>query len=77
MKSLFEQQYPNINRWISEHEGYIELGYDSDSPLTSFIRALDCGGMPWDGRDNYDSVDEALQDADQAIGEILKDIYGE
>ncbi len=77
MASSFDSKYKNIARWIEEHEGYLEIGYDVDSPLDSFIRVLDCGGMPWSGKDSYSSIDEALQDADDALSEILKDIYGE
>ena len=77
MKSLFEKNYPNIARWVNEHEGLIEIGYDADSPLTSFIRILDEGGMYWEGKNEYESLDEAWQEADQAILEVLQDIYGE
>ncbi len=45
MKLSFEDTYPNIARWVDEHEGWIEIGYDADSPLNSFVRAIDCGGM--------------------------------
>jgi hypothetical protein len=77
MKSLFEKSYPNIARWINEHEGLIEIGYDVNSPLNSFIRIFDEGGMYWEGKNEYESLDEAWQEADQAILEVLKDIYGE
>ena len=77
MKSSFEKNYPNIDRWINEHEGLIEIGYDADSPFDSFIRALDQGGMSWEGESEYDTLDEAWKDADQAISVILRDIYGE
>ena len=60
MSSPFENTYPNIDRWVNEHEGWIEIGYDVDSPLDSFIRALDCGSMPWEGRSSYPSLDAAL-----------------
>lgn len=45
MKLAFEKTYPNIAYWVNEHEGWIEIGYDVDSPLNSFVRALDSGGM--------------------------------
>lgn len=77
MKVSLEKIYPNITRWVDEHEGWIEIGYDVDSPLNSFVRALDCGGMPWEGKDSYDSLDEALQDLDAGLEAVLKDIYGE
>ena len=77
MKVQTEKIYPNIARWVDEHEGWIEIGYDVDSPLNSFVRALDCGGMLWEGKDSYDSLDEALQDLDAGLEAVLKDIYGE
>jgi hypothetical protein len=77
MVQSFEDSYPNIARWVHEHEGWIEIGYDEDSPLTSFIRALDCGGMLWEGQDSYASLDEAFQDLDAGLLEVLQEIYGE
>ncbi|HIK31818.1 MAG TPA: hypothetical protein IGS31_10820 [Oscillatoriales cyanobacterium M4454_W2019_049] len=46
-------------------------------PLTSFIRALDCGGTMVEGKDEYDTLEEALQDLDLEIEAVLKDIYGD
>jgi len=40
--------------------GWIEVGYDEDSPLTSFIRAVNVGGMVWEGKDKYDSFEDAF-----------------
>ena len=77
MKNPFDKKYPNIARWVEEHEGVLEIGYDVDSPIDSFVRAIDCGGMPWSGKDSYESIDAALQDADDALAGVLKDIYGE
>ena len=77
MKNPFDKKYPNIARWVEEHEGVLELGYDVDSPIDSFVKAIDCGGMPWSGEDSYESIDAALQDADNALAGVLKDIYGE
>lgn len=37
MKYFFESTYPNISHFVKA-EGYIEMGYDDDSPLTSEIR---------------------------------------
>lgn len=73
----FEKKYPNITRWVNEHQGWIEIGHDPDGPLTSFVRALDMGGMPWEGQDEYESLDEAFRDLDINIGAYLKELYGE
>jgi len=77
MANSIEDTYPNIARWVNEHEGWIEIGYDLDSSLNSFIRALDSGGMLWQGKDSYGSLDEALQELDSALAQVLEEIYGE
>ena len=76
MKFSLEQMYPNITRWVYEHECWIEIGDRAESPLTSFVRAIDCGGMLWFGKDSYESLDEALQDLDAGLAVVLKEIYG-
>ncbi|WP_017662564.1 hypothetical protein [Baaleninema simplex] len=76
MVDTFDRKYSNIQRWIVEHDGWIQLGDDPDGPLTSFVRALDMGRMPWEGRSQYRSLDEALQDLDSALAQILKKLYG-
>ena len=53
MKNPFDKKYPNIARWVEEHEGILEIGYDVDSPIDSFVRAIDCSRMPWSGKDSY------------------------
>ena len=77
MTLSFEKIYPNIARWIDEHGGLIEIGHNEDSPLTSFIRALDSGGMYWQGKDSYPSLDTAFQDLDAGLEAVLMDLYGE
>ncbi|MBE9039346.1 hypothetical protein IQ235_00865 [Oscillatoriales cyanobacterium LEGE 11467] len=60
MKMSLEKMYPHVDRWVYEHGGRIEIGYDEESPLTSFVRAGDCGGMWWEGKDSYESLEEVL-----------------
>lgn len=72
-----EQMYPNIDRWVYEHGGWIEIGYDEESPLTSFVRALSYSEMWWEGKDSYESLEEALQDLDAGLEGVLKEIYRE
>src|SRR5437763_652143 len=43
--SSFDEMYPTIARWISQEEGWIELGADPYS--RSHTRALYGGGMLW------------------------------
>jgi hypothetical protein len=54
----FEATYPHIALWVT-NGGWIEMGDDECSP--SFVRALDGGGMVWEGKSRYQSVDEALR----------------
>ncbi|PZV11296.1 MAG: hypothetical protein DCF22_14810 [Leptolyngbya sp.] len=76
-KKSFEDKYPNIARWVYEHQGIIEIGNDPDGPLTSFVRAIDMGGMPWEGEDEYESLDDALLDLEVNIQTYLKELYGQ
>ncbi|MDZ4878233.1 MAG: hypothetical protein CLLPBCKN_007668 [Chroococcidiopsis cubana SAG 39.79] len=77
MANSIEDIYPNIARWVNDREGWIEIGCALDSPLNSFIRALDSGGMLWQGKDSYGSLDEALQELDSGLAQVLQEIYGE
>ncbi len=63
MAELFEERYPNIVAWV--RDGWIELGRDEYG--RSFVRVLDIGGMVWEGKENYETVDEALAEAEAAI----------
>ncbi len=65
--------YLNIARWV-EYYGWIEIGQDGFK--NSFIRALDEGGMVWEGRDDYKTLDEALQALNEALGKWMKEEYG-
>jgi len=69
MATSFEEAYPNIAHFV-DTIGYITIGYD-DSPLTSFIRALDPGGMVWEGKDTYKTLEEALQDLEAGLGKWM------
>jgi hypothetical protein len=52
----FEACYPNITAWVQD--GWIEIGRDDYS--RSFVRALDIGGMVWEGESEYPTLDAAL-----------------
>src|SRR5918911_3805594 len=65
----FEERYPNIT--ASEQDGWIELGQDDYS--RSFVRVLDIGGMVWEGGERYETVDEALAEAEAAIAAWLEE----
>ena len=66
MAASFETLYPHI-AYCVDTIVWIEVGHDYDGPLTSLIRALDPGGMVWEGQDSYQTVDEAFEDLEQAL----------
>ncbi len=70
MKSM-ESLFPNTTYFVDEH-GWIEFGRDDDSPLTSFIRALNSGGMVWEGEDDYETLDDAFADLERGISEWME-----
>lgn len=73
MADAFAHRYPNVNRFVFE-QGWAEIGADEYS--MSFIRALDPGGMVWEGEQFYDSLDEALTDLENGLAQWLKEMAG-
>ena len=69
MATSFAELYPSLAYWV-ESFGWIELGQDHYS--RSLIRILDEGGIIWESKERYDSVDVALQDAEAAIIDWFK-----
>lgn len=69
LSDSFEAHYPNIASWV--RDGWIEIGRDDCS--RSFVRALDIGGLVWEGNDRYATLDEALQALDSGIAAWLKE----
>jgi len=69
----FSETYPNIAYW-TESCGWIEIGYDEYS--RSFIRVLDEGGMLWESKPSYKSLDDALNDLEAALEKIIDEIGG-
>jgi hypothetical protein len=68
MPSSFESDYPAITRWIKEF-GRIEIG--GESFTDHFVKALDREGMPWGGKREYTTIDEALKDMERGIEAFL------
>ncbi len=64
-----EEKYPNISRWVDG--GILEIGYESETD--SFIRAIDEGGTVFEGKSSYKTLDEALDDAEKAIGKWFEE----
>lgn len=67
----FDEMFPVIARWINQEEGWIELGADDYS--RSLARALYGGGMIWEGKGNYRSLEEALRAMERGIASWLED----
>lgn len=67
---MFEQRYPHIAWWVKE-QGWIEIGHD-DWSRHSFVRALDPGGLVWEGRKSYPTLDEALQAMDAGLADYMR-----
>ena len=66
--SSFEATYPAITRWIKEF-GRVEIG--TAGITDHFVKAIDRDGMPWGGKDEYESIDEALKDMEAGIKAFL------
>ena len=73
MPPLLASTYRNIAHFV-DAIGYIEIGYDHASPLTSFIRVLDEGGMVWEGADEYPSLDAAFAALEAGLGEWMEEM---
>jgi hypothetical protein len=73
MTDTFAATYPNIAHFI-ENVGTIEIGHHHEFPVTSFIRAIDLGGMVWESADDYPTFDAALADLDAGLGEWLAEM---
>ena len=70
MTHSLEEAYPNIARWIEAY-GWVEIGQNDYS--TSFVRALDEGGMVWEGSDDYETLDEAMQALEAGLAKWMKE----
>ena len=60
----FEAAYPHLAGWIMD-SGWVELGRTGKT--RSLARALDEGGMIWEGKESYIDLDELLRDLDEGI----------
>lgn len=65
MDEVFDDRYPNITWWVQSGQRWIEVGSDDFS--SSMIRVLDIGGMLWEGDEQYETVAEAMAEADECI----------
>ncbi|HEY7851082.1 MAG TPA: hypothetical protein VIC27_13505 [Ktedonobacterales bacterium] len=72
MAESIEELYPHIARWVTLR-GYVNIGHDDDSFHPAFVRALDAGGMIWEGDPSYPTLDDALRALDDAIRDWLRE----
>ena len=57
--------------WVNER-GWVEIGCQDDFS-GAFVRALDAGGMVWEGKFSYPSLDDALRDLEHGIKKWVKE----
>ncbi len=69
----FTELYPTI-AWFVESQGYITLGRDEDSFDPVFVRALDMGGIVWEGKKQYESAEQALRDLEKGLDKWSKEV---
>ena len=65
----FKSKYPNIANWVQG--GWIEIGRSDWGG--AFIKVLDEGGLIWESKQKYPSIDEALEAAELSITKWLKE----
>ncbi|HEY8284090.1 MAG TPA: helix-turn-helix domain-containing protein [Chloroflexota bacterium] len=65
-ESTAEVAYPHLARWIVDG-GWVELGRTDYS--RSMARALDEGGIVWEGKTHYPGLEELLRDLNDGIAQ--------
>ncbi len=73
MARSVDEAFPHLTEWVTTH-GWIEIGYDDYN--RSFIRALDGGGMVWEGSMVYTTLDSACKALDDALAAWMKENFG-
>ncbi len=67
---VFEERYPALTRWV-QGAGWLEVGRVSWS--RSLIRALDEGGMVWEGGGSATTLSAALAEAEAALAQWFEE----
>jgi hypothetical protein len=70
MAQSLDTTYPTIARWVKEF-GWLEIGQDHMSQ--SFIRALDEGGLVWEGQGHYATLDAAFQELEAGLAAWMRE----
>ena len=68
------QTYPHVARWVRDH-GWIEIGDDGMS--RSFVRALDQGGLVWEGGTARMTLTAVFQELEKALAAWMREQLGE
>lgn len=66
---IIEKHYPNLAAWVLD--GWLEVGHVYGS--SAFICLRDEGGVVWEGKNTYPSLDAALVDAEKAAKAWLEE----
>ena len=74
IRASLEEKYPHIAEWVMTH-GWIEVGQLEGT--SAFARALDEGGLVWEGKRKYKTMDEAFQDLEEGIAKWMKEEWRE
>jgi hypothetical protein len=61
----FERTYPSIAKWVMSY-GWVEIGHQ-DWNRDAMVRALDEGGMVWEGKAEYAALDDLLRDLEAGL----------
>jgi len=67
-EAMVSDRYPSIARWVQE--GWVEIGRADWTGV--MVRALDEGGMIWEGKISYPSLEAALDDLEAGIADWSK-----
>lgn len=68
--TTFAEHYPTVARWVAT-QGWIELGLIDG--MNAFAQALDEGGLCWEGKADYPSIDAALADLERGLAAWVRE----
>ncbi len=68
--AIFEKMYPSIAEWVDSY-GWLEIGQDEYS--RSMVRALNEGGMVWEGKTKYKTLDALFHDLELGLSKWLEE----
>ncbi|EIC27871.1 hypothetical protein [Methylomicrobium album] len=63
-------KYPNITDLVNAGGG---LNIEYTREMEAVAVAFDKGGMVWEGKSNYPSIEALLEDAEQGIGKWIEE----